>query len=138
LVHVTIQFGDDMNEYRDSSNSANLLRTRPFSGQRRWTLPEIIIALYRQGELPKPFGVEDLSQHVGPFYAPAYLSVVLANYCESTGDYVMKGSKPRFRRVSRGRYEIIEEGFESATEDNGKHQNGCRPAAMGNASESMS
>lgn len=126
------------NVYHDGSNSASLLRTRPFAGQRRWTLPEIIIALYRQGELPTPFGVEDLSQHVGPFYAPAYLSVVLANYCESTGDYVIKGSKPRFRRVSRGRYEIIEEGTESGTGDAASQQNGSRQATTDKASEPVS
>jgi hypothetical protein len=75
---------------------------------RRMTLPEMITALYREGKLPKPFGVEDIGPQVRPLYSPTYLSVVLANYCESTGDYVIKGSRPRFRRVSRGRYEVIE------------------------------
>ena len=76
---------------------------------RRLTLPGVIQKLHDQGKLPTPFGVEHLSALVQDIYAPAYLSVVLANYCESTGDYVQKGTAARFRRVSRGRYVVLKE-----------------------------
>ena len=91
------------------------LPTDKLGKDRRWTLPEVIRSLHDQGRLPTPFGVADIHSQVSLIYSPAYLSVVLANYCERTGDYVLKGARPRFRRVSRGRYIVLQH---SAHHDN--------------------
>jgi len=77
------------------------------SSEQDVTLPERIYALFREGKIPKPFGTEHILAHLGDEFADTYLRTVLANYCEGTGDYVKKGQKAWFRRVSEGRYEIL-------------------------------
>jgi hypothetical protein len=71
------------------------------------SLPERICGLHRDGKLPTPFGTEHIVEHLKGEFAGTYLRTVLANYCEETGDYVKKGQKAWFRRVSEGRYEIL-------------------------------
>lgn len=71
------------------------------------TLPEQIAALCTAGKLPAQFGTEHIREHLSGEFADNYLNVVLANYCESTGDYVKKGQRAWFRRVSEGRYELL-------------------------------
>jgi hypothetical protein len=71
------------------------------------SLPERICALRRNGKIPTPFGAEHILEHLKDEFAETYLRSVLPNYCEKTGDYVKKGQKAWFRRVSEGRYEIL-------------------------------
>jgi hypothetical protein len=40
-------------------------------------------------------------------YAEDYVKAALANFCESTGDYVKRAAAARFRRVERGLYELL-------------------------------
>lgn len=71
------------------------------------SLPERICALRRDGKIPTPFGTEHILELLKGDFADTYLHTVLANYCEETADYVKKGQKAWFRRVSEGRYEIL-------------------------------
>jgi len=66
-------------------------------------LADQIVELARRGIIPTPFGVSDIRPHVRGF-APTHINTVLANY-ECNGDQVRRGRRPRFRRVSLGRYE---------------------------------
>jgi hypothetical protein len=71
------------------------------------SLPDRICGLHREGKLPTPFGTEHILEHLKGEFADTYLRTVVANYCEETGDYVKKGQKAWFRRVSEGRCEIL-------------------------------
>ena len=71
------------------------------------SLPAKIAALRAEGKIPPQFGAKDVREFLEGQFADTYLNTVLANYCESTGDYVKKGQKPWFRRVSEGLYEIL-------------------------------
>jgi hypothetical protein len=71
------------------------------------SLPGRIWTLHREGKLPTPFGAEHIRENLKEEYAENYINVVLANYCEGTGDYVKKGQRAWFRRVSKGRYELL-------------------------------
>jgi hypothetical protein len=56
---------------------------------------------------PVILSTEHIRQHLQGEFADSYINVVLANYCEGTGDYVKKGQKAWFKRVSEGRYEVL-------------------------------
>jgi ATP-dependent RNA circularization protein (DNA/RNA ligase family) len=71
------------------------------------SLPETIYALRREGKLPSPFSTEDVRKLLKGKFADTYLKTVLSNYCEGTGEYVMRGQKAWFRRVGKGLYDIL-------------------------------
>ena len=69
-------------------------------------LPDQIEELYRQSKIPRRFRVADVRPHLDSKFAENYISTALANYAQETGNYVQRWSRPRFRRVARGLYEI--------------------------------
>jgi len=71
------------------------------------SLPDQIEDLCRRNVIHSPFRVADVAAHFGGKYSPNYIAVVLSNFAEHTGNYVKRWSKPRFRRVTYGLYELI-------------------------------
>ena len=71
------------------------------------TLPAQIAALRAEGKIPSQFCAKDVRDFLQGQFADTYLNTVLANNCEITGDYVKKGQKAWFRRVSEGLYELL-------------------------------
>ncbi len=71
------------------------------------SLAERIVGLSRQGKIPRRFRVRHAREHLGNEYPESYLRTVLANYARDTGNYVLRGMAPRFKRVGRGLYEIL-------------------------------
>jgi hypothetical protein len=70
-------------------------------------LPATICNLVSEGKLPAILSTKDVFECLRGEFPDKYLRVVLANNCEGTGNYVKRGQKAWFRRVSRGLYEII-------------------------------
>lgn len=73
-------------------------RTKPDS------LPENICELVREGRLPAKLTPNDVREYFRGQRPVTYLNVVLANNCEGTGNYVKRGQKAWFRRLSEGVY----------------------------------
>jgi len=73
---------------------------------RNSSLPDQIEALCRRGVIASPFRVADVATHCKKKYSPNYINVVLANLAKDTGNYVKRGSKPRFVNVARGLYKL--------------------------------
>jgi hypothetical protein len=71
------------------------------------SLPDQIEELCRRKAIPSAFRVADVAANFRGKYSPNYISVVLANFAESTGNYVKRWSRPRFRRVGHGLYELV-------------------------------
>lgn len=72
----------------------------------RVTLPDAVCDLYRRGLLPAIFRVADVYRYLQGQFAENYIRTALANYAVG-GNYAKNGSKPRFRRVARGIYELV-------------------------------
>jgi hypothetical protein len=70
------------------------------------SLPDYIDRLLLAGKIPRRFRVADVEQHLGDAFAPNYIRTALANFAKDTGNYVQRWSRPRFRRVAPGLYEI--------------------------------
>jgi hypothetical protein len=69
------------------------------------SLGDQVVALFKTGKLPNPMRTADIQRRFRGEYADSYISVVLSNFEEKTGDYVTKrGRKALFRRVAEGRY----------------------------------
>jgi hypothetical protein len=71
------------------------------------SLPDQIEELCRRRIIVSPFRVADVAAYFGTKYLPNYIHVVLSNFAENTGNYVKRGSRPRFRRVGHGLYELV-------------------------------
>ena len=71
------------------------------------SLPDQIEELCRRRIIASPFRVANVAAHFGTKYLPNYIRVVLSNFAVDTGNYVKRGSKPRFRRVDHGLYELV-------------------------------
>ena len=72
------------------------------------SLADDVTALRKAGKLPTQFRVSDIRDLLDGKYAEKYLRTALANFAEGTGDYVKRWSGPRFRRVAKGLYAIVE------------------------------
>lgn len=72
------------------------------------SLPTRVCRLVREGELPRAFRTKDVYKYLNGEFALTYLNTVLANNCEGTGNYVNRGQRAWFRRLSEGLYEVID------------------------------
>jgi hypothetical protein len=70
------------------------------------TFPESVRDLYNRGLLPTKFRVAHVCRHLSGAYSQNYIRTALANYAEG-GNYVIHGAEAKFRRVSRGAYQLI-------------------------------
>jgi len=70
------------------------------------SLPKRICHLVREGKLSRAFRTKDVHRHLNGEFALTYLNTVLANNCEGTGNYVNRGQRAWFRRLSEGLYEV--------------------------------
>ena len=68
--------------------------------------PDAVADLYRRGLLPSVFRVADIYRHLRRMFSEKYIRTGLANYAEG-GNYAIQGTRARFRRVSRGAYQLI-------------------------------
>ena len=71
------------------------------------SLPDQIEELCRRKVIQSTFRVADVAAHFRDKYSPNYITVVLANFAKDTGNYVKLWSRPRFRRVGHGLYELV-------------------------------
>jgi hypothetical protein len=71
------------------------------------SLPDQIEQLVGSGNIQQPFRVADVEKHLGHLYAENYIRTALANFAKDTGNYVQRWSRPRFRRIKPGLYELV-------------------------------
>ena len=71
------------------------------------SLADRIVDLVQRGQIPRQFRVHHVRLHLGDEFPESYLRTVLANYAKNTGNYVLRGIAPQFKRVGRGLYEIV-------------------------------
>jgi hypothetical protein len=71
------------------------------------SLPDQIEHLVRSGKIPRRFRVADVEKHLGRWFAENYIRTALANFAKDTGNYVKRWSRPRFRRIQPGLYELV-------------------------------
>ena len=69
-------------------------------------LMDSIVLSVRLGELPRQFRKDDIRRVFGDRFAEKHIDTVLANYAEC-GNMVIRGQRARFRRISKGLYEIL-------------------------------
>jgi hypothetical protein len=70
------------------------------------SFPDHIDHLFRTGKIQRQFRVADVEQHLRGTFAPNYIKTALANFAKDTGNYVKRWSRPRFRRIAPGLYEV--------------------------------
>lgn len=68
------------------------------------SLPETICRLVQEGKLPTKLTRKDIREYFEDQKPVKYLNVVLSNNCEGTGNYVKRGQKAWFRRLTEGVY----------------------------------
>ena len=56
------------------------------------TLADKIVELRRKSLIPKRFRVSDVLAVLASEYADDYIKTALANFCDTTGDYVKHGA----------------------------------------------
>lgn len=68
---------------------------------------EAVCNLVDEGVIPAAFRVADVFPYLGNRFSRNYINTALANNAEG-GNYTRHGSRPRFRRVSHGLYQLIQ------------------------------
>ncbi len=74
--------------------------------QNSGTLADSIVQLVRSRRLPHQITVAHIRPIFTNQFAGNHINAVLANYAEG-GNMVLRGQRPRFRRVSKGLYQIL-------------------------------